>query len=493
MRNIIFGLAPLLGLFVVQACGSSDGSTPGNTLDASVNVDAGSTVDGSPSALAPTKLDLACGGAGRALFPVGIGKSSDRGRDIHRLADGRTLLIGTVDEPTSTASIQSAFFASLQLKADCSLDTGYGSAGLTYFPASNPDYQVEDIQRTVFQADGSTLVFGTSLQPVTGLSSSMAALTVAKFTAAGMKDTAFGTPFVHLYEQPGAPFPADFTIEQVEAQPDGSFRILASSGNAFALLAFANGAFDTSKTKILTADTAIPKYEASRVEGMHVNADGSMLIGGAFTRTDDGTSHIPGVLKLKADGTVDATFGTLGVTGTGTAGSTGSRTFLAVQPDGKILLASVVTIPDRYESFGVTRFNAAGNVDLTFGIGGVARVDVAQKATTLNNVHELEAFVLNPDGSMLLGGQLYGLDGASGSPDASFRIGVARLLSTGALDTSFDEDGVFDGLATAGGKVERLNGLEQDANGTISVIGTHVNDNSTDDSDWVTYRFTRQP
>lgn len=501
MRMFVFGGALVAGWLSLQACGGGDsGSDP--STDASTSPDGATTGDGGadgPSIpTVPTKLDPSCGTGGRAVFPIGVGDSADEGRSLKRLPDGRTLLVGTVDEPVDADSIQSAYFASTVLTATCAIDTTYGSNGLTWFPASNPDYQVEDIHRAIHQRDGSTLLFGVSIQPLTSDAgtASHPAVTVVRMLADGTRDTSFGTQFLHLFSTADAPYPDDYPVYGVEAQPDGSIRVLARSGGArasFALLTFEDGAFDPSKTIILPLDGlgSGGTLSAWRTESLHVLADGSTLIGGSFER-EGTTSDLPGVLKLLPDGKIDTSFGNGGVAGVGSAGDVEGGTFLAIQPDGKILLAGVFHAEGRYQSFGVVRFDAKGVVDRTFGNAGVARVDLGETFwTEASNPHELRAFTLNADGSMLLGGELYSLDADDPKPESNWHVGVTRLLSNGALDTSFATGGRLNGASLSAGAPEHFNAFEQTDDGTVSILGTR--DNTQHDHDWVIFRLTRQP
>lgn len=493
MRNLsLFAAAGLTVGLLLQACGSDgDPAIPGNPDGGASNPDGGGN-DADGAAGPRTILDVTCAGSGRASFPVGVGASEDLARGVSRRSDGSTLLVGTVDEPTSTESIQDSWFAGLKLKADCTIDTSYGSNGLAFFSTSNPDYQVEEIHRFVPNADGSALFFGTSTQPVATVQGF--AVTAAKLTAGGQKDATFGVPFTPIVKAESPTQPETFTIKGVEAAADGTYRIIAQTTPPFdglAFLTFDGTKFDAAKTRLVPFTTLAGVYEPHRVESFHTYPDGSMLIAGTFDRAG-GTSQLPGVLKLKPDGTVDTTFGTEGVAGTGPAGAVESRTFLAVQPDGKILLAATLHLDDHYQSFGVMRFDAAGTIDLAFGTGGVALVDIGTgRWTTTDNVHTLEAFHLGADGSMLLAGEVQALDDAAGANARATHVGVARFLANGTLDPAFVEGGTFDGAALAGGKKETLDGLDLDASGTLSLAATH--ENAQDDSDWVIYRFVRQP
>jgi uncharacterized delta-60 repeat protein len=94
-----------------------------------------------------------------------------------------------------------------------------------------------------------------------------------------------------------------------------------------------------------------------------------------------------------------------------------------VQPDGKIVLAGY----DADRRFTVWRVNADGSPDR--GFDGDGRVTVS-----FGSEGEARALALQADGKIVVAGSTYEIK--SGTDTA-----VARLLRTGALDKSFDEDG----------------------------------------------------
>lgn len=116
---------------------------------------------------------------------------------------------------------------------------------------------------------------------------------------------------------------------------------------------------------------------------------------------------------------------------------------VAVQADGKVLVIG--------ESFGgqttgkmvVSRFNANGSLDTTFGSGGVSANDFLDYDDQLRHVHT-SAIAVQADGGIVVVGW-----GNHGS--APFTSGVIeRLTASGALDSTFSGDGkdlldTFDG------------------------------------------------
>jgi len=123
------------------------------------------------------------------------------------------------------------------------------------------------------------------------------------------------------------------------------------------------------------------------------------------------------LVRLTTGGTPDATFGTAGVVVFGVQGTV--PTGVAIQIDGKIVVSSTAGLNvDGGALFGLARFNSNGSVDGSFGTGG--QVDTPF-GFGLN-----AALALQPDGKILLTGS-----------DV-----VARFDSNGQLDTTFGTGGV---------------------------------------------------
>jgi uncharacterized delta-60 repeat protein len=95
-----------------------------------------------------------------------------------------------------------------------------------------------------------------------------------------------------------------------------------------------------------------------------------------------------------------------------------------IQPDGKIVTAGTGRLS---EDFVVSRLNADGSLDASFGTGG-------RSAADLGGFEEGQAAALQADGKIIVVGSTTSV-GNSNS-------GVARFNPDGSLDTSFDGDGM---------------------------------------------------
>jgi uncharacterized delta-60 repeat protein len=140
---------------------------------------------------------------------------------------------------------------------------------------------------------------------------------------------------------------------------------------------------------------------------------------------------LPALGALAAPGALDATFGTGGKT-TALLGNC-SGYALSVQKDGKIVVGGESFFASK--DFTLVRFLADGTVDTTFGSNndGKVRTDFAGQADQIAQV------IAQADGTIIAAGTAFG--------NAGKDFAVARYLSDGSLDTSFDAIG-HDGKVT---------------------------------------------
>ncbi|HEX8266607.1 MAG TPA: FG-GAP-like repeat-containing protein [Pyrinomonadaceae bacterium] len=152
-------------------------------------------------------------------------------------------------------------------------------------------------------------------------------------------------------------------------------------------------------------------------------------------------------------GRLDPAFGNAGKV----LGSTLTRTSnnIAVQPDGKILVAGQIN-----SKFSVARFNADGSVDNTFGSLGVAQIDFYP-----NQPSAASALAVQADGKIVAVGQTSTLFGSL--VDQS-DFALARFLPTGALDTTFGTGGK---VITPGSSIDDLTEIVIQPDGKIVTTG----------------------
>ncbi len=182
-----------------------------------------------------------------------------------------------------------------------------------------------------------------------------------------------------------------------------------------------------------------------------------ILVGGEFSSING----VPckGIARLNSNGDLDPSFNAA-------TGVDGVVYALALQGDGKILLGGAFSLAGSRLRNGVARFNVDGSLDDTFDPG-------------LGFDGAVYALQVQPDGKTLLGGPFTRFDHVR-------RIGLARLLPNGALDTSFMDTAYnqFAGLINTFSFEEPnyINGIGLETNGNLMVGGwfAEVGGNSYD-------------
>ncbi len=141
--------------------------------------------------------------------------------------------------------------------------------------------------------------------------------------------------------------------------------------------------------------------------------DGKILVGGSFSQTNGASRNR--ISRLNADGTNDITF----TPGTGVNSGNGAAPVntIAVQPDGKIIIAGEFASYNGTARNNLARLNANGTLDAGFSIG-----------TGANGM--IRSVILQPDGKVIIAGDFTSYNGTA-------RNRIARLNANGTLDTGF--------------------------------------------------------
>jgi uncharacterized delta-60 repeat protein len=144
------------------------------------------------------------------------------------------------------------------------------------------------------------------------------------------------------------------------------------------------------------------------------------------------------VSRFNANGTPDATFGEDGSMSVGfdsdDVPSDDSCQGIAVQHDGRIVMVGehAVTGSDGYSQFAVARVDATGKLDPSFG-KGTGRMVFSFAPT--DRYAAAYAVAFDADGRILIAGQ-------TKVAQLDTNIAIARLLPDGSLDPAFDQDGM---------------------------------------------------
>ena len=181
---------------------------------------------------------------------------------------------------------------------------------------------------------------------------------------------------------------------------------------------------------------------SARIQGLVQQPDGKLVAAG---QSYNGTSWDFALARFNTDGALDETFGVSGVVVTAMAGRDDFGQAVALQADGKLVVAGYVsedfvsgTPPAQWAPrprFAVARYQADGTLDPTFGVGGKVLTSLGEPDAFGPMDAFAYAVVIQADGNILVGG--YALQPTW----PTRRAIVVRYLSDGTLDTSFGASG----------------------------------------------------
>ncbi|HEY6939827.1 hypothetical protein [Dokdonella sp.] len=259
-------------------------------------------------------------------------------------------------------------------------------------------------------------------------------------------------------------------------QPDGKIltcgtRLIGSSADFFVARFDADGQLDPSFSfdGKVTIDFS-GAGGTDRATGLALQSDGKIVVAGT-TNADRGSGHDNfAVTRLNADGTLDTTFGA----GTGKkviafdlAGGTGDDNCadVAIQADGRIVLAGSVATTANGADIGLARLLSDGSPDASFNLTGKVSFGFDLPGSSKDDVATRVA--IDHAGRLVVAGAADAGDNTVGGDFA-----VARIRANGTLDPDFDADGratvAFDlGLS----KADVAYGLAIDADDAIVLSG----------------------
>ena len=199
---------------------------------------------------------------------------------------------------------------------------------------------------------------------------------------------------------------------------------------------------------IVTTNLGTPSDEAF---DMAAHPAGGFVVVG---RTDaTGTNRDFGVVRYKDDGTRDMSFSGDGIVTTDFAGQPDQANAVAVQPDGKIVVAGQATTGGSTLAdgdFALARYNTDGTPDMSFDGDGLVLTDLGTTADVAR------AVAIRPDGRIVVAGTADG------------DVALVRYTDKGEVDESFGDHGK---RVTDFGSDDFANGLALTGDGHILVAG----------------------
>ena len=159
-----------------------------------------------------------------------------------------------------------------------------------------------------------------------------------------------------------------------------------------------------------------------RIRAIEIQPDDKIVIGGASSVTGQLDFVIA---RYLIDGTLDSSFGTNGFTITNITNGTDIISDIALQNDGKIVVAGDIYNGTIYPDIAIARYNYNGNIDSNFATNGISVINL----TGLNdNVRGIK---------IAQNGNIY----VSGS--ANQNAFIISFRQDGTLNTSFNNTGIL--------------------------------------------------
>ena len=190
--------------------------------------------------------------------------------------------------------------------------------------------------------------------------------------------------------------------------------------------------------------------------GVAIQSDGKIVVAGYTQNSMTGSDFM--VARYNSDGTLDTAFSGDGKQTTDFGGND-VVTAMAIQGNGKIVLAGYTTGNSTSYDFAVARYNTNGALDTTFSTDGKQTTDFG------NTSDHATAAAIQSNGRIVVVGYTF-----STLPHYDFAL--ARYTSTGTLDTSFSGDGKQ--ITDFGNTPDIANAVAIQSNGRIVVAGSLI-------------------
>ena len=187
------------------------------------------------------------------------------------------------------------------------------------------------------------------------------------------------------------------------------------------------------------------------------------------------------VARYNADGSLDKRFGKNGNITTDFFRNVDVINAIAIQPDGRIVVAGVAQLGGTGGTprvFALARYRSDGQPDTSFGNGGALTTSFG------GNFAAASALMVQPDGKIVVAGTV---DFNPDNPTSGLDFALARYNSNGTLDGSFGKGGkvVFDFF----GSFDQANGAVLQPDGKIIVVGSTSYDSFNTDIGFALVRF----
>ncbi len=186
-----------------------------------------------------------------------------------------------------------------------------------------------------------------------------------------------------------------------------------------------------------------------------IQLDGKIVVAGT---SDNGSNYDIAVVRYNINGSLDTAFGSGGKVTTAIGNGDDTASSLAIQADGKIVVAGR-SYNGSNNDIALIRYNSNGSLDTAFGTGGKVTTAIGY------GIDLAYAVAIQTDGKIVVAG------GSNNASNEDFAL--VRYNSNGSLDTTFGTGGKV--TTAIGNGDDEASGLAIQADGKIVVVGGFKN------------------
>ena len=327
------------------------------------------------------------------------------------------------------------------------LDTSFFGTGYTAIDGSaGGSSQDDDIYGIAKDNQGRIIAVGSSHN------GSHLDMAVWRLTASGALDTSFGSGGVFVHDSAASGNSTDVAYAvAIDSNDDIYITGTSFNGSDFDMVVWkvtSSGALDTTfnGTGVLVDDSAAGGSTHDQGTAIHIDGSGRILVAGFSDQTP--TNRDVAVWRMSSAGVLDTGFDSDGIfTHDGAAGGEDdSANDIITDSSGNLYVVGRADSVGNLGDMAVWKLTDAGALDTTFNGTGFFTQNGAAGGSGTDTA---TAVVIDDEGQIFL-------TGFSGNSDGNNDMVIWSLLPTGALDTTFDADGmvIFDVSDVVGGFTE---------------------------------------
>jgi uncharacterized delta-60 repeat protein len=359
----------------------------------------------------PGTLDNTFGTGGKVITSLGTG--SDVIQAIALQPDGKIVGAGY----TRVGSNDD--IAVVRYNADGTLDNTFGTGGIVVTPVGVDVY--DKAYAVAIQQDGKIVVGGASQLPNVNFD-----WVILRYESSGVLDNSFGTGGIVIKNFSSRPE----YIYSILIQPDGKIVAAGNSdddldnGLDFTLIRLnTDGSFDNTFGSSGIVITDFGTF-GSTIRNIKILGDNSIIAVGSVSINSNPDYAIA---KYNSSGVLDNGFGFSGIVSTPIGTGDDFAYSLAVQSDGKLILAGYTKVGS-VNNFSLARYNPNGTLDNTFDTDGKVITSIGTASANCYAVSYIHDF-----GIVAVG---YAKNGANED------FTLAKYTMNGSLDNSFGTNGI---------------------------------------------------